>query len=185
MKRIVAAALIGWVVMSVWVFVVNGLYGFRHSIDMKEIPDDRQLYADLKRLIVEPGRYMVNPTMIETGFPANEPVYSIQYSGIGHEAAGRGETINLILGLAACLIATWMLSRSADHVRSTYLRRVLFFVTIGLFLVVAVELPKWGIGGYPMSDTVKLAINALIQWTVVGLVVGLILRPTVDKIRVS
>ena len=185
MKRIVAAALIGWVVMSVWVFVVNGIYGFRHSIDMKEVPDDRQLYADLKRMIAEPGRYMVNPTQIETGFPANEPVYSIQYSGIGHEAAGRGETVNLILGLAACLIATWMLSRSTDRVLASYIRRVLFFFTIGLFLVVAVELPKCGIGGYPMSDAIKLAVSTLVQWTVVGLVVGMILRPAVDKIRVS
>jgi hypothetical protein len=69
--------------------LINGLFGFRYRIDMKQVPNEAQVYQILKENITEPGRYLCNPALTESNtFPENEPVFSILYGGMGHEAAG-------------------------------------------------------------------------------------------------
>ena len=176
-KKVLIGALIGWVVLAVWTFVVNGMLGFRVRVDMKQIANEGQVYAMLKDNVVEPGRYVFNPELTETGFVQNEPVFSVLYSGFGHEAAGRESLVNLVNALFMSLIAAWMLSMASDHIQQRYANRVLFYAVIGLFLAVAGEIPKYGIGGYPANSTFLLAVHAVVQWTVVGLFVAWRMKP--------
>ena len=181
MKRVIVAGILGWVVLAAWTFVVNGIFGFRQSIDMKQLAGERPIYEMLKNNVTEPGRYICNPPMTDTGFVLNEPVYSIQYAGFGHESAGQESLLHMLFALLATLLAAWMLSTSADRILRSYGRRVLFFAAIGLFLALAGEMGKYGIGGYSLSDAVILSVHAIVQWTIVGLVVAWSMKPVVRQ----
>ncbi len=60
---------------------------------------------------------------------------------------------------------------------SSYSRKVLFFVAIGLLFAIFTDLTNYGIGRYPVEDAILLAINHIIVWTLVGLVVAWRLSP--------
>ncbi len=182
MKRVIVAGVAGSVVLAVWTIVVNGVFGFKARIDMKQPPNERQVYEVLKANVTEPGRYVCNPPLTDTGFVLNEPMYAIQYAGFGHEAAGQESLMHMLFGLLATVLAAYMLSTSADHVLKKYGRRVLYFTTIGLFLALASEMGKYGIGGYPLGDAVIMGVHAVVQWTVVGLVVAWIAKPTAKTV---
>lgn len=178
MKRVIVAGLLGWVVLMVWVFVVNGLFGFRRSIDMNRIAEERQVYELLKEKIVEPGRYIFNPEVSpERGFPGEEPVYSVHYSGMGHGTAGMMLLIHLVIGLVTMTLAAWMLSVTSARILSSYPRRVLFFTVIGLLFALFGDLMQFGIGGYSFKPALLLALNSVVAWTLVGLVVAWRIKP--------
>jgi hypothetical protein len=177
LRRVLVAALLGWVVLTAWTFFVNGIMGFRSSIDMKQIPNERQVYETLKTNVVDPGRYICNPEPDSSGFPANQPVFSIQYSGFGHESAGKESTVHPLSGLLAVLIATWMLSVTSGWVRARYFGRVLFFAAVGLLVAAYSVMTRFGIGGYSMNDTLLLSGHDVITWTLVGSVVAWRMTP--------
>lgn len=173
--------MLGAVVMTVWAFVVNGMFWFTKDIAMKEIPDERAVYEVLKKNIVAPGRYVCNPALTPTGVPLNEPVFGITYSGTGHEAAGPEEVRDLILGFLSVLIAAWMLSVTSERILSSYFRRVLFFAAIGLLFAVFSDLQKSGISAYPMHDALLWAAYDVAMWTVVGFVVASVIKPELGR----
>src|SRR3970040_2426110 len=69
LRKVLVAGVLGGVVMIVWAFVVNGIFGFASSIAMKLVPDERAVYEVLKKNIVAPGRYVCNPAATPSGFP--------------------------------------------------------------------------------------------------------------------
>jgi hypothetical protein len=177
-KNVIRAGLLGGVVLIVWTFVVNGLLGFQARIDMKSIEAERTVYEVLKEHIVDPGRYLFNPALTtEERFPDGEPVFSVLYGGVGHESAGRFMLVGLVVFFLAPIIGAWLLSQTSGRVLASYPRKVLFFVGIGLLVAVFTDLPNFGIGRYPVTDAVLLAINHLIAWTLVGVVVAWRMRP--------
>lgn len=178
LKKVFIAGVLGEIVLIVWAFVVNGILGFQASIDMKQIDTQSQVYEVLNVHIVAPGRYVLNPELTQEGiFPAEEPVYSVLYSGIGHESAGRLMLIRLLISFLSVIIAAWLLSQASDRILSNYLRRVLFFMAIGLLMAILNDLTKYNIGGYPLKDAMLLALNQIISWTLVGLVVAWKMKP--------
>ena len=177
-KKVITAGLMGGVVLIVWMFVVNGLFGFKAGIDMKQMAAERQVYAMLKEQIVEPGRYVCNPELTaERRFPEGEPVFSVLHGGVGHEAAGVSALIGLAVFLLAPIIGAWLLSHASERVLSSYARKVLFFTAIGLLLAIFTDLQRFGIGGYPLSDAVLLGASNIVMWTLVGLVVAWRMKP--------
>ena len=177
MRRVVVPGLLGGIVLIVWTFVVSGLLGFRSNIDMNRVPNERVVFEVLKEHVVEPGRYVCNPEVKSAGFPAGEPVYSILYSGMGHEAAGRQLLVGFVIFLVAPILGTWMLSQGSERFLSSYPRKVLFFTVIGLLFAVFGDLANYGIGGYPLRSALLLAVHSVAQWTVIGLVVAWRIRP--------
>lgn len=172
-KRVIVAGLLGGFVVIVWTIVVNGIFGFKSSIDMKPIPDERGVYETLKSTITEPGRYILNPAVDSSGFyPANEPVFSVLYGGMGHEAAGMMALIQLPLAFVAPMIAAWMLSMTSTRVRSNRKRKVIFVTCIGLLLGASGMLDNFGIGGYPLESTLLLVGHDIVLWALVGLVLA-------------
>jgi hypothetical protein len=178
MKRVIGAGLLGGMVLIVWTFVVNGLFGLQASIDMKPIPAEQQVYRTLKEHIVHPGRYICNPGLDADGrFPPGEPVFSVIRGGMGHESAGGLMLFGLALFFLAPMIGAWLLSRASRRVLASYPRKVLFFVCLGLLAALVGDLHAFGIGGYPLRDTLILAANSIIVWTLVGLAAAWRLKP--------
>ncbi|MFH1680388.1 MAG: hypothetical protein ABIH26_07060 [Candidatus Eisenbacteria bacterium] len=177
-RRVILAGLMGWVVLMLWTFVTNGIFGFRSGIAMKRVPEERLVYDVLRKSILEPGGYVCNPAVTaERGFPFGEPVFAIRYGGVGHEAAGRLALIGLAIGLAAPLIGAWMLSVASDRFLSSYGRKVLFFAAIGLLFAIFADLQEYGIGGYPLRSALLLGAHDLAAWMLAGLVVAWRIRP--------
>ena len=178
MRRVLTAGLMGGMVLFVWMFVVNGLLGFRAAINMKQLPTERQVYEVLRDHVTEPGRYACNPELTaDWRFPEGEPVFSVLYGGMGHEAAGSLMLFGLFLYLSAPIVATWMLSQTSNHVLSNYRRKVFFFSGIGFLIAALSNLTDFGIGGYPVTDALLLAANDFIAWTLIGLTVAWRLQP--------
>lgn len=177
-KKVISAGLLGGVVLMVWTFLVNGVFGFQSRIDMKQIPAERQVYETLKEHVVDPGRYVCNPELTSEGrFPDEEPVFSVLYGGVGHEAAGGLMLVGLVVFFLAPLIGAWMLSQTSGRVMSSYSRKVLFFVAIGALFAIFGDLTNFGIGDYPVKDAVVLAASHIVVWTLVGLVVAWRIKP--------
>jgi hypothetical protein len=178
MKKVIVSGLLGAGVLIVWMFVVNGVFGFKGSIDRKPILDERRVYECLKGSIVEPGRYICNPELDSSGsFPGEEPVFGIYYSGMGHESAGKLMLVQLALFVLAPTIAAWMLSLTSERTVASYPRKVLFFAAMGLLFAVFGDLMRFGIDSYSLNDALMLAVHDIMAWTLVGLVVAWRMQP--------
>ena len=179
LKKIIIAGILGTIVLIIWTFVVNGIFRFQASIDMKQIDTEKQVYEVLKEHIANPGRYIINPELTQgMAFPGEDPVFSVLYGGVGHEKAGALMLLNLIVGFLGVLIGAFMLSQTSAQVLASYWRKVLFFTAIGALVAIFTDLTKFGIGGYPLQDAILLGINSVIIWTLVGLVVAWRIKPT-------
>jgi hypothetical protein len=177
-KRVISAGLLGGVLLIVWTFVINVIFGFQARIDMKRISTERQVYEALKENIVDPGRYIFNPELTSEGrLLDGEPVFSVIYGGVGHESAGSLMLVELVLFFLAPIVGAWMLSQASERVMSSYPRKVLFFVAIGLLFAIFTDLNNFGIGRYPVKDAVVLAINHIVVWTLMGLVIAWRIKP--------
>jgi len=176
-KKVIVAGVLGGLVMMVWMILVNGILGFNSRINMKRIADERGVYETLKNNISEPGRYLCNPEGTPTGYPPNEPVFSILYGGMGHEAAGRNMLIQLPFFFIAPIVAAWMLSVTSKRTLASLPRKVAFVACIGLLLGVWGHLGNYGIGGYPLDSTIALMAHDIVLWGLVGLVLAWRLRP--------
>ena len=169
-KKVILAGLLGWIVLIVWGFVVNGVFRFNSSINLNQIQEERQVYQFLKETITEPGRYIINPEQTASGiFPDGEPVYSIHYSGIGHEAAGKLMLLQLAILLLIAMIAAWIMSLSSQRMLSSYPQKVLFFIALGLLFSGFSFLTNYGIDEYSLTDALLLAIHDIGLWTILGL----------------
>ena len=178
-KKIIAGGLLGGLVLVAWIFVSNGLLGLKSGIDMKRLVNEEWVYAVLKESVREPGGYSVNPPMESPSgpFPQDEPVFSIHYSGMGHEAAGRIFLLNLAIGFAAPLIAAWMLAMTSERVLGRFWSRVLFFAAIGLLFALFGDMMRYGIGAYALSHALIFAAQSLVGWTLAGLAVACCVKP--------
>jgi hypothetical protein len=180
-RNVIVAGLIGAAALAVWTILVNGLLGFRSRLDMKQVPNERAVYDVLKENITDPGRYSCNPPVTDAHvFPAGEPVFSILYGGVGHEAAGRLAVKDLALALLVPLGGAWMLSLASRRVLASYARRVGFLAGIGVLVALYSDLSHVGIGSYPVGDALLLAAHSMVTWTVVGLAVAWRMGPRGD-----
>lgn len=179
-KKVIVAGVLGGLVMMVWMILVNGILGFNSRINMKRIADERVVFETLKHNITEPGRYVCNPEVTSEGFPGGEPVFSILYGGMGHEAAGRNMLIQLPFFFIAPIVAAWMLSVTSKETLASLPRKVAFVACIGLLLGVWGHLGNYGIGGYPLASTIALIAHDLALWALVGLVLAWRIRPEVQ-----
>ena len=111
LKKVVLGGFLGGIVLIASTFLSNGVLGLNSRIDMNRLVNERRVYEILKESIKEPGGYSVNPPLESPSgrFPAEEPVFSIHYSGLGHGAAGRILLANLAIVFLTSTIADWML----------------------------------------------------------------------------
>lgn len=178
MKRIVVAGLLGSLVLIIWMFVVNGLLGFGSGINMKKVDNESQVYQVLKENVQQPGRYTVNPEPTGEGrYPEEDPVFSVLFSGMGHGTAGGQMIVGLIVMLLVPMLGAWLLAQASDSVLSSYPKKVLFFLILGLLIALFSDFDKGGIGGYPFGDVIMLGLHNIVLWTLVGLVIAWRIKP--------
>lgn len=183
-RRVIISGLLGAVVLVVWTFLINGILGFGSSIDRKSITTERKVHETLRASLVEPGRYIANPELTLAGtFPEGEPVFSIHYSGMGHESAGAVMLVQVAIFVAAPMISAWLLSVSSPWILSSYPRRVFFLAAMGLLIALSGSIANFGIDSYAAKDALMLALLDITTWTVVGLVVAWRMRPEADILR--
>jgi len=181
-KKVLVAGVLGGIALMIYTFLANGIFRFNASVNMKEIAAESVVYETLKENIVEPGRYICNPQLTsEERFPEGEPVFSILNGGVGHEAAGRFMLIGLLVYLLTPIIGAWMLSKASADFLKSYSKKVMFFIALGMLIALFTDVMRYGIGDYPLDDVLLLAVNHILAWTVVGLVVAWRMKPEISS----
>ncbi len=181
-KKVILAGLLGGVALLMWAFVVNGMLGLRAGIDMKQVPGEREVYELLKESITAPGMYVLNPEVVEgEGFPGDEPVFSIAYSGLGHGSAGRLALLGLVLSFLIPLTGAWLMSHASQRTLSSFPRKVMFFFIVGILLALYYLFDRYGIARYPLGDALVLCLYDISTWVVVGLVIAWRMGPRAES----
>lgn len=182
MKRILLGGLLGAIVMLVWLVVADGILGFKRGIDMKQLPQERAIYAFLLDHVKEPGCYVCNPAVQPNQrYPGHDPIFAIHYTGLGHDDADQEMLGGFVTLLLALIAGTWVLANASSRILSRYGSRVGFFVVIGLALSLAGFAGRFGISAYSLGDALALAVHDLAGWSIAGLVVAWILKPSVER----
>ncbi len=180
MKRVILAGLLGGVVLAIWFVIVDGVLGFKRGIEMKELADERSVYGFLVEHMPEPGRYVVNPEISpDQGFPGNDPVFAVQYSGLGHADAGQEIFVGLVVMLLAPVLGAWLLANASSSILSGYGSRLVFFSVIGLVFSLFSVMERFGLARYSLGNAIALSVHDLVAWVLAGLVVAWLVRPAV------
>jgi len=182
-KDVVVAGLLGAIVMVTWLVISNAMIPYKSSLIHRQLPLDAQLeiHQALRSHITENGTYSVPYLSIEQEEEIadyrSQPVYSITYQGVTH---GEGAPMTLtpfLVALVVPMLAAWMLSVTTDRIRSVYLLRVLFVVAIGVIIALFDDVLQMSFGPQPKDYLAFLAVNHLVCWTLVGLVLAWRLKP--------
>ena len=182
MQRVILAGLLGGLVLMVWFVIVDGILGFKRGMEMNTVADERSVYAFLVDHVPEPGRYVVNPEILPAqAFPEHDPVFSVQYSGLGHADAGREILLGLVVMLLAPVAGAWLLFNASSRVLSGYGSRIVFFSAIGLVFTLFGVMTRFGLASYSLRNAVALSAHDLAAWIVAGLVVAWFVRPAVPQ----
>lgn len=178
LKRVFFSGVLGFLAILCWTFVANVVIGLTPRLMMNRVGDEARVYDMLRESVPGPGAYVVNPPAWSEGAAVEgQPVFSVTYAGFGHEAAGRMALIEAMTTLISALLAAVILSMTSQRVLGRYASRALFVGLLGLFLGVAGDFGRFGIGGYPLSAALLLAANTVVSWTLAGLVIAAICRP--------
>lgn len=186
MKRVVLAGLLGGVVLVVWFVIIDGFFGFKRAIEMNQLADERSVYAFLVENVPEPGRYVINPEISpDQAFPGDDPVFAVQYSGLGHADAGQEMLVGLVVMLLTPVVGAWLLSKASSRVLLGYGSRLFFFSVVGVVFALFGVMARFGLASYPLGDAVALSTHDLVAWVVAGLVVARFVRPAVPDSETS
>jgi hypothetical protein len=173
MKKVLLAGLLGGFVMLAWLIVVDAMLGFRRSIDMKALPDERSVYSFLVEQVPEPGIYVVNPEVSpDRAFPGHDPIFGVHYTGLGHDDAGKEVLVGLLIMLLAPMAGAWLLTRSSPRVLSRYRSRVGFLAMVGAVMALMVLGARFGLASFSFGAALALALHDLAAWTLAGCVVA-------------
>jgi hypothetical protein len=172
-RGVLIGGLLGGLMMIAWFVVADGILGLKSSIDMKTLPNEREVYAYLNENITEPGRYVCNPEILpEQRFPGEAPIFGVNYTGLGHDDAWQEMVLGLLVAVLAPLTGACLLRNASTRVLSQYGSRLVFFATIGIAVVLLVVLARFGLAAYSLSDAVMLGLHDLAGWVLAGVLVA-------------
>jgi hypothetical protein len=181
-KRVLIGGLLGGLVLIVWLIAVDGLLGFKRSIEMDRLPNERVVYEFLSKQVTEPGRFVCNPEVTPgQRFPGDDPIFAIHYTGLGHNDAGQEIILGLVVVLLAPIIGAWLLWNASSRVHSSYGSRVVFFATIGIIVALFSILARFGLASYSLGDAVALGIHDFAAWLLAGLLVAWKVNPAKEN----
>lgn len=179
MRRVLTASLLGTLVMVMWLVVVDGLFGWKRGIEMNQLPEERTVYAFLSAHVTVPARYVLNPEVVpERGFPGNDPIFAVHYTGLGHDDAGQEVIVSLAVLLVSLMLGALLLTNASNPILESYASRLGFFAAIGVVAALVGIGARFGLAAYSLSDASLLAVHDLAAWILAGLVVAGLVRPT-------
>jgi hypothetical protein len=167
--------------MFVWLFISNAILPVKSNMIHRVVPNQLEVHEALKKNITEPGTYscLYLTRAEEAKMPdyRSQPIYSITYSGTTHGDPGSsGVLLPIVLIFASTMIVAWMLAATSDKTRSSHLRRVLFVALVGVVIALFDDLLQLSFGPQGKDYLIFLAINNVITWTLVGLVMAAIVK---------
>jgi hypothetical protein len=176
--RVLTAAVLGFLVLVLWTFVVNGMLGFTARLTMNRVADEPAVHRLLTQNVPAPGAYIVNPALTaDHRFPDGAPVFAVTHSGIGHEGAGRMMLVDLGRSFALMLLAAGLLAVASDRVLARWTWRAAFVVALGVLLALGSDLTRVGIGGWPASTAIAMAGFLVGGWALAGAAIAWAMRP--------
>jgi hypothetical protein len=181
--RILIAGVLGGIVLFNWGFVSHMVLPLG-MMGMRSIPDEGAVSVALKRDIPEPGMYMVpgmdlskNPTAEQLKQREDKakagPSGLLIVNPLGVDPDLTPHLIKEVLtNIVSALFAAMLLAQ----LRTNYAGRVLFIASLGLFAWIVVCVPNWNWYSYPLEFTVARAIDYVVGWLLVGIVIGAIVK---------
>lgn len=183
MRRVLVGGLAGAVVLIAWLFVADGLLGFKRGIEMDQLGEERIVYTFLAQHVTEPGRYVINPEVLPgQGFPGEAPIFAVHFSGLGHEDAGQELVVGLVSAILACVAGAWLLAHASGGTLCRYRSRVLFLAAVGAVVALLTILGRFGLSGYSLGDAIALGLHDLAAWVLAALVISGVVKASEEQV---
>lgn len=184
MRKVLVPGALGTLVMIGWLVVVDGLLGFKRGIELGQLREERAVYAFLSDHVAVPGRYVLDPEVVPgRGFPGDEPIFSVHYTGLGHDDAGQEVIAMLTILLVSVMLGALLLANASNPILASYASRLGFFAAIGVVAALFGIGARFGLAAYTLGDASLLAVHDLAAWILAGLVVARLIRPTGERVR--
>ncbi len=150
--------------------------------ELQPMPGQELVHAVLKAQITKPGVYIcpyLPPDRRSGPYPdyLNEPIFAVTYRGTTHATVPGFVSVGVLSFLLAPMVAAWLLSQASTKVMATYSRRVIFVVTLGLFVAFSSDLLRAMIDELPFSVVVGMMGVSMITWTLAGLILAWRIKP--------
>jgi uncharacterized membrane protein len=189
MVRVLIATLLGGVILFGWGWVSHAALPWWHDVT-GELPDEAAVTRVLQETSVASG-VIVFPSWLPMDEMQDEaameawaarhregPVGLLIYHAEGLDPMNpRIFLVGFLISLGCALVAALLLHAARGSLRS-YLARVLFVGGLGLILALATDLVQWCWMYYPLDYTLVAIADHVIGWLLVGLVLGVVVRPT-------
>ena len=185
-KNVIMAGLLGGLVAFVWLFISNAIIPVKSNMIHQIAPNQFEVHSALKEHITEPGTYAVPYLTLEQEASRDDyrgqPVYTVIYTGYTH--GDPGSPANLLVPIAVmflvAFLAAWMLSVTSQKILSGYFRRVMFVTLLGVVVSLHDDILQTFIGPLPTDYLVFLAVNNVLTWFLMGLVIAWKTGPEVN-----
>ncbi len=179
MKRgVLVPGLLGGLVALVWMLISNTMIPMKSNLVHQIAPNQLELHAALKENITEPGTYSIPslPPDQQASFPdyQDQPVYSVTYSGYTHGQPGSPADIVTPIAIIflVAFLAAWILSMTSQAKVSSYGKKVAFVTLLGIVIALHDDVLQMFFGPQPRDYLVYLAINNVLTWFWMGLVIA-------------
>src|SRR5437667_2700950 len=186
LKRIVIAAVVGGVVMFVWGAVAWMVLPL-HTSTVKDVPNEDELRAVVRKNVTEPGFYAVpgwgeakaDQKGWETKYREGPRILAVLLPQGGDPMMASTYVKGFAIDVLAALFAAWLLSKAVGGLNS-YGARVQFVTVTGLFAGIAVHLAYWNWLEFPTNYTIAYLADITIGWLLTGLAISAIVKPTTN-----
>ena len=184
-KQILIAGVLGGLTALVWMLVANTMIPLKSSLIHQVAPNQQEIHAALRSNITEPGTYSIPylPRDQQASFPDydEQPVYSVTYAGYTHGQSGSAVDIvvPIVVIFVVAFLAAWILSLTAPERISSYGKRVAFVTLLGIVIALHDDVLQMFFGPQPRSYLVYLAVNNVLTWFWMGLVIAWKSKPKV------
>jgi hypothetical protein len=181
-RRIILSGLLGGVVLSAWGILGRSFIPFYHDAAWREIPNESLVFDAVTEHISETGSY-ITPYDV----PADSTFHARFEEGPAFQILFRSESLEetelldltlYLLGLLCVpIIAAWMLSVTSPRYAAHYVQRVFLVALLGVLVALFHDLPAPGVL-VPLDLRVALALDSVVGWTLVGMVLAWRIKPT-------
>jgi hypothetical protein len=188
-QKVLLAGMVGGIVAFIVMFLLHMVTSLGDA-GVKNLPGDKILLPAMRANIHDPGFYFFPPMQATAGMTADQAKsvadlfaadFKMGPTGIliyrpGGDAFdfGRLISVQFVINLLAAFMIAVVLAMTVDA--TTYGKRVLIVLLIGIFASVSVDLPYWNWYGFPPLYTAARILSDALTWLVVGLVMAAIVR---------
>lgn len=193
------ASVVGGIILFMWGFLAWVVLPL-HNSSIRDIPGEEVVLSALVSTGMSKGAYLFPGMNHRDGMTEAEeeaarsvwtekhkrgPVGIIVYDPVGVDP---DMPLPMVRGVIICILAAfvvaWMLVRSTA-VQGNFVARVAFCGMFGIFLTIAAHLVNWNWMYFPLDYTIAMSVDSLVGWTLAGMGIAAVIKPSVDQKSVS